>query len=214
MNDKILLNAMSYIKDRFRDDHSGHDYYHSLRVFRLATAICKEEAANLKTVQLAALLHDVDDYKLPGGSTAGCPKAKAFLAENGISEEQTKFICDIIGSVSFKGTDTKIPKSIEGKIVQDADRLDAIGAIGIARAFAYGGNRNRDIYDPDRLPKSQMNFEEYAKSDGTTINHFYEKLLRLKNMMNTKTAKAIAEQRHCFMEGFLAEFFAEWNGER
>lgn len=214
MDDKILLNAMSYIKDRFRDDHSGHDYYHSLRVFRLATLICKEEAGDLETVQLAALLHDVDDYKLSGGSAVGSPKARAFLAENSVLEKKAEVICDIIGSVSFKGTDTKIPKSIEGKIVQDADRLDAIGAIGIARAFAYGGNRNRDIYDPDRHPRSQMNFEEYAKSDGTTINHFYEKLLNLKDMMNTKTAKAMAEQRHRFMECYLDEFFAEWNGER
>ena len=202
------------MKVQFENDYSGHDYYHNLRVFRTAELICKNESADPEIFQLAALLHDVDDYKLTGNTEGGCPKAKAFLVESGVPQEKIKLICEIISSVSFRGTDTKVPESIEGKIVQDADRLDAIGAIGIARAFAYGGNRNRAIYLPDEPPKSYMNFEEYSKSKGNTINHFYEKLLKLKELMNTETAKNIAEQRHCFMESYLAEFFDEWDGKK
>lgn len=203
---------MPYIKARFQADYSGHDYYHSVRVYELATAICRKETADLEVVQLAALLHDVDDYKLFGGKADECPQAEAFLRENGISGQKSRLICGCIVSVSFKGTDTRIPESMEGKILQDADRLDAIGAVGIARAFAYGGSRNRSIHIPGELPRKAMNFEEYSNSKGTTINHFYEKLLLLKNMMNTQTAREMAEHRHRFMEQFLSEFFDEWDG--
>ncbi len=178
----------------------------------LATSICKEENADLEIVQLAALLHDVDDYKLFDGSEGVCSHAEGFLRENKIPEEKIKTICDIISSISFKGTGKQVPESKEGKIVQDADRLDAIGAIGIARAFAYGGSRNRDLHIPDEKPKDNMTFKEYSNSKGTTINHFYEKLLKLKDLMNTETAKRIAEARHKYMEDFLSEFFSEWDG--
>lgn len=214
MNEDLLKKTLLYIKEKFEDDHSGHDYYHSVRVYNLATFICKKENANLETVQLASLLHDVDDYKLFGGNTGTYSNAETFLKDNKISDEKIKLICDIISSISFKGTDTQVPQSIEGKIVQDADRLDAIGAIGIARVFAYGGNKNRDIHIPEEKARDNMNFKEYSTYHGTSINHFYEKLLKLKDLMNTETAKKMAESRHKYMENFLSEFYVEWDGEK
>jgi uncharacterized protein len=212
MNEDLLEKALLHIKERFQNDYSGHDYYHSVRVYKLATSICKEENADLEIVQLASLLHDVDDYKIFGGNAGTYSNAEAFLKDNKISDEKIKVICDIISSISFKGTGTQVPQSKEGKIVQDADRLDAIGAIGIARTFAFGGSKNRTLYMPNEKPRDNMNFEEYSSSNGTTINHFYEKLLKLKNLMNTETAKKMAESRHKYMEDFLAEFFNEWDG--
>lgn len=212
MNKDLLEKTLLYIKEKFENDYSGHDYYHSVRVYKLAYSICKKENADLEIVQLAALLHDVDDYKLFDGKAGACTNAEAFLKENKVSGAKINTICSIISSISFKGTDTKIPESIEGKIVQDADRLDAIGAIGIARTFAYGGSRNRSMHIPDEKPRDNMNFQEYSTSNGTSINHFYEKLLKLKDLMNTETAKKIAESRHKYMEDFLSEFYGEWNG--
>ena len=212
MNKELLEKTLLYIQDRFQNDYSGHDYYHSIRVYKLATSICKGENADLEIVQLAALLHDVDDYKLFGGNLGTTSNAEEFLKSNEIADIKIKSICDIIASISFKGTDTKVPESLEGKIVQDADRLDAIGAIGIARTFAYGGSKNRSMHIPDEKPKEDMNEEEYIKAEGTTINHFYEKLLKLKTLMNTATAKTMAESRHKYMENFLDEFFSEWDG--
>lgn len=214
MNEELLEKTLMYIKKRFQNDFSGHDYYHSIRVYNLATTICENENANLEIVQLASLLHDVDDYKLFDGIIGSCSNAEAFLKDNKIAEEKIRFILDIIASISFKGTDTKIPTSKEGKIVQDADRLDAIGAIGIARVFAYGGSKNRSIHIPNEKARSNMNFEEYSNNQGTSINHFYEKLLKLKALMNTETAKIIAEARHKYMEDFLSEFFDEWDGNK
>jgi len=212
MNEDLLEKTLSYIKDRFQNDYSGHDYYHSLRVYNLATSICKEENSDLEIIQLASLLHDVDDYKLFGSNVSTYSNAETFLKNNKISDAKIELICNIIESMSFKGTDSKIPESLEGKIVQDADRLDAIGAIGIARTFAYGGNKNRAMHIPNEKPRNNMNFEEYSTLNGTTINHFYEKLLNLKDLMNTETAKKIANSRHKYMENFLSEFFNEWDG--
>ncbi|EKQ55902.1 MULTISPECIES: HD domain-containing protein [unclassified Clostridium] len=212
MNKDLLEKTLLYIQEKFQNDYSGHDYYHSIRVYKLATSICKRENADLEIVQLAALLHDVDDYKLFGGNVGTSSSAEVFLMSNKIADIKIKAICDIIESISFKGTDTQIPKSLEGKIVQDADRLDAIGAIGIARTFAYGGSKNRSMHIPNEKPRENMNVEEYTKSKGTTINHFYEKLLKLKSLMNTETAKTLAESRHKYMENFLNEFFNEWDG--
>lgn len=212
MNEELLEKTLQYIKEKFQNDYSGHDYYHSVRVYKLATSICKEENADLEVVQLASLLHDVDDYKLFGGNVGAYSNAETFLKDNKISHTKIKAICDIISSISFKGTDTQVPQSREGKIVQDADRLDAIGAIGIARTFAYGGSKNRILHIPDEKPRNDMNFEEYSTSNGTTINHFYEKLLKLTDLMNTETAKRIAEHRHKYMENFLTEFYNEWDG--
>lgn len=212
MDEELFKEALEYIKEKFENDYSGHDYYHSIRVYNLATCICKNEKADLEIVQLSALLHDVDDYKLFDGNVGDYSNAKIFLRNNKISENKIKDICDIISSISFKGTDTKVPKSKEGKIVQDADRLDAIGAIGIARAFSYGGNKSRIMHIPNEKPHYNMNFEQYSTYKGTTINHFYEKLLKLKDLMNTETAKNMAQARHKYMESFLREFFNEWDG--
>lgn len=214
MDKDLLEKTLLFIKKRFQDDYSGHDYYHSVRVYNLATFICKKEKADLEIVQLASLLHDVDDYKLFGENVGSYLNAEKFLKDNKISDKKIKFICDIISSISFKGIDTQVPESKEGKIVQDADRLDAIGAIGIARAFAYGGSKNRAMHIPYEKPRDNMNFKEYSASNGTTINHFYEKLLKLKDLMNTRTAKKIAEYRHNYMKDFLTEFFDEWDGTK
>lgn len=211
MDTELLKKGLLFIKEIFAKDYSGHDYYHSVRVLNLATTICKEEGGDLEIVQLAALLHDVDDYKL-FHSEGAYVNAINFMQTNGYSEEVIISICNLISSISFKGTGTVIPDRLEGRIVQDADRLDAIGAIGIARTFAYGGSKSRSIYNPEDKPKEAMSFEEYKNNNGSSINHFYEKLLKLKDLMNTGTGKKIAEHRHAYMKGYLDEFYAEWDG--
>lgn len=205
---------MKFARESFKNDFSGHDFAHTYRVFQLAGTIGGMEGADLLTVRLAALLHDVDDFKLFGGTLGQHARAERFLKENGATEEETERICAIISEISFKGTDTRTPATLEGKVVQDADRLDAIGAIGIGRAFAFGGSRNRAMFDPETPPRPGMNADEYAKNRGSTINHFYEKLLLLRELMNTKSACRLAEERHRFMELFLDEFFAEWEGKK
>ena len=199
----------------FARDFSGHDFYHTMRVYKTAVQIAVRENADILTVQLAALLHDVDDIKLSPTTYSVKKNAVDFMKQNKLSDEIINSVCKIIEEVSFAGTDSVVPSSIEGKCVQDADRLDAIGAVGIARAFAYGGNKGRKMYDPDIKPMTNMNKEQYRQNDNsTTINHFYEKLLLLKDMMNTETAKKIAERRHAFMQTYLDEFLAEWNNEK
>ncbi len=213
--DKTIINdALEFVKNTFNDDYSGHDYFHTLRVYKMATRIAEQENANLIIVQLAALLHDVDDIKLSPETYVNKDKAVDFLRKHGISEAMIKTICNIIGNVSFKGTDSVTPETIEGKCVQDADRLDAMGAIGIARVFAYGGSHNRIIYDPEIKPTVNMNSDEYQNHISTSINHFYEKLFQLKDLMNTDTAKRIAKQREDYMRTYIAEFLDEWNGIR
>lgn len=194
----------------FADDFSGHDFRHSIRVYRNACLIAESEKCDKEVVSLAALLHDADDVKL--FHTENYANAKRIMTEAGIDADIQERVIDAISTVSFKGTDTKTPSSIEGKIVQDADRLDAIGAIGIARAFAFGGSKGREMYNPEEKPAVNMSEEEYRSSEGTTINHFYEKLFLLKNMMNTKTAQRLAEKRDAFMHEFVDEFLEEWNG--
>ena len=214
MDQTIVNDAIEFVRNTFKDDYSGHDYFHTLRVYKMAMRIAEQENADLMIVQLAALLHDVDDIKLSPETHVNKDRAVAFLREHGISEAMIKTICDIIGEVSFKGTASTVPETIEGRCVQDADRLDAMGAIGIARAFAYGGNHNRAIHDPDIKPAVNMNENEYQKHVSTTVNHFYEKLFRLRDMMNTDTAKKIAEQRDSYMKGYISEFLDEWDGIR
>ena len=214
MNKEIIDRAMAYVKEKFENEYSGHDWFHTLRVFRTATRIAEAEGADVETVQLAALLHDVDDRKLSPETYAEQKNARNFLAENGVEESVICEICRIISEVSFVGRDSVVPSTLEGKCVQDADRLDAIGAIGIARAFAYGGNHNRLMYHPDIAPNPNMSKEEYIKSNSTTVNHFYEKLFKLTDMMNTDTARSIAKERDEYMKAFIAEFLNEWEGKR
>ena len=211
----ITENAIKYIKEYFANDCSGHDYHHTMRVYRLAVQIAKQENADLLTVQLAALLHDVDDAKLSPKTCATKKNAVDFMKSNGVNNKIIEAVCKIIEEVSFAGTDSVVPSTIEGKCVQDADRLDAMGAIGIARVFAYGGSKGRKIYDPEIKPLVNMSKEEYHQNqNSTSINHFYEKLLLLKDMMNTETAKKMAMHRQTVMEDFLEEFMAEWEGEK
>ena len=211
----IIENAINYVKQIFADDCSGHDYHHTMRVYQLAIRIAEQENADMLIVQLAALLHDVDDVKLSPETYGTKKNAVHFMISNGVDGKIIDSVCKIIDEVSFAGTDSVVPSTIEGKCVQDADRLDAIGAIGIARAFAYGGSKGRKIYDPDIKPLVNMNKEEYRQNqNSTSINHFYEKLLLLKDMMNTETAKKIAKHRQAVMEKYLEEFLAEWEGER
>ena len=211
----ITENAIKYIKEYFANDCSGHDYHHTMRVYRLAVQIAKQENADLLTVQLAALLHDVDDAKLSPKTCATKKNAVDFMKSNGVNNKIIEAVCKIIEEVSFAETDSVVPSTIEGKCVQDADRLDAMGAIGIARVFAYGGSKGRKIYDPEIKPLVNMSKEEYHQNqNSTSINHFYEKLLLLKDMMNTDAAKRMAEHRQAVMEAYLEEFMAEWEGER
>ena len=214
MNKMVVNDAFEFIKTTFHGDYSGHDYFHTLRVYKMAAKIAEQENANLTIVQLAALLHDVDDIKLSPETHVNKARAAGFLKRHDVSEAMIKTICGIIDEVSFRGTDSTVPETIEGKCVQDADRLDAIGAIGIARAFAYGGNHNRIMHDPAIRPAVSMNADAYRSHVSTTINHFYEKLFQLKGMMNTDTAARIAEQREDYMKAFISEFLDEWEGIR
>lgn len=210
----MIESAIRYIEDLFQNDFSGHDAAHTLRVFRLAERIAEAEGADLQTVQLAALLHDVDDRKLSPETCEGKLRARGFLEGQGLEEASIQEILKIIGEVSFRGTDSVTPASLEGKCVQDADRLDAIGAIGIGRAFAFGGSRGRSMYDPSDAPEEMPDGNTYESRSGSTVAHFYEKLLHLQSMLNTDTAKAIGARRHRYMEAFLEEFLAEWEGQR
>lgn len=214
MNQTILDDGFEFVKNTFRDDCSGHDYFHTLRVYKMAVRLAEQEGADLTTVQLAALLHDVDDVKLSPETSANKDRAAGFLREHGISEARIKTICGVIEEVSFRGTDSIVPETIEGKCVQDADRLDAMGAVGIARAFAYGGSHGRIIHDPGIQPAAAMDAGQYRSHVSTTINHFYEKLFQLKDLMNTDAARKIAERREEHMKSFLSEFFEEWDGNR
>ncbi|HEU4789451.1 MAG TPA: HD domain-containing protein, partial [Flavobacterium sp.] len=193
----------------------GHDWFHIQRVYKNALLISRGENCDETVVKLGALLHDIADSKFHAGDETVGPKvAREFLESENVSETIISHVIQIIDNISFKGGKTeKTFTSIELDIVQDADRLDAIGAIGIARAFNYGGFKNRTMYDPQIAPNLHMSKEEYKNSQTPTINHFYEKLLLLKDKMNTETGKQIAEQRHHYMQGFLAQFYAEWDGE-
>ena len=209
----LIERARAYVQDKFENEYSGHDYFHTLRVFKMATRIAESEGASVETVQLASLLHDVDDRKISPDTYESQANARGFLLGNGVDADKVERICQIIREISF-GANASAPSTLEGKCVQDADRLDAIGAIGIARAFAYGGSRNRHMYHPDVKPKVNMTKEEYVNSESTTINHFYEKLFKLTDLMNTKTAIEIAKTREAYMKEFVFEFMAEWDGER
>lgn len=201
-----------YVKDLLAKEYSGHDYYHCIRVYNNAMLICKDMDCDKQLVSVASLLHDVDDAKL--FDSKDYDNARKILNDLNYKKDFIEKVINIIKDVSFKGKDSVIPCSLEGKIVQDADRLDAIGAIGIARTFAYGGNHNRLIYDPSIKPNLNMDYNQYKNANNPTINHFYEKLLLLKDMMNLEKSKQIAIHRHKFMEEYLKEFYDEWDGNK
>lgn len=199
-----------YVKELLAKEYSCHDYYHCIRVYNNAMLICKDMDCDKQLVSVASLLHDVDDAKL--FDSKDYDNAKRILNDLHYEKDFIEKVISIIKDVSFKGKDSVIPCSLEGKIVQDADRLDAIGAIGIARTFAYGGNHNRLIYDPSIKPNLNIDYNQYKNANNPTINHFYEKLFLLKDMMNLEKSKQIAIHRHKFMEEYLKEFYDEWDG--
>lgn len=211
---KIIESIAVKVKKDLENEGSGHDWWHVYRVWKMAKGIAKVESADTFVVELAALLHDVGDWKFHhGDETVGPRMVRQILTKQGVSEEIISDVCEIIQTMPFKGSGVSSKmRTLEGKVVQDADRLDAIGAIGIARTFAYGGSNNRPIYNPNRKPILHRTKQEYLESGGSSITHFYEKLLLLKDRMNTKTAKKIAKERHKFMEEYLGKFFGEWKG--
>jgi len=212
----VIDNTILFVKQKLENAEAGHDWFHIERVFKNALLIAQHEECDIEIVKLGALLHDIADSKFNGGDeTIGPRIAREFLESQKIAEPKIQHVVAIIENISFKGGNfEKKFNSKELEIVQDADRLDAIGAIGIARTFNYGGFKNRQLYNPNIPPKMNMTKEEYKNSEAPTLNHFYEKLLLLKDKMNTKTGKELAVDRHRFMENFLAQFYAEWEGEK
>ena len=213
---KIVEAIKQRVKEQMMSETTGHDWWHIERVFNMARRIAKEEGVrvNMFVIDLASLLHDIADWKFhDGNESIGPQKARDILQEYHLDEIVITHVTSIISEISFKGAGVASKmESVEGKIVQDADRLDALGAIGIARTFAYGGYKGIPIYDSRYKPTLHASFEEYKKGSKSTINHFHEKLLLLKNRMNTKTGKKIAGERHQFMHTFLSRFYSEWNG--
>jgi uncharacterized protein len=206
---ELLRQTGDYVRKLFENEGTGHDWWHIHRVRNVALKIAETEGGNRFIIEMSALLHDVDDWKI--SDDVKVSKTVAWLKNIKIPKHETEKILEIIDQVSFKGAGVKNSAvSIEAKIVQDADRLDAIGAIGIARTFAYGGSKGRPIYLPEIKPELHESFESYKKTGAPTINHFYEKLLLLKNRLNTLTAIEMAKNRHIFMEAFLEQFFMEW----
>jgi uncharacterized protein len=210
--EEIIKEVQDYIKSDSQGDSSGHDWWHVFRTWKMAKEIAKKEGGDLFVIELGALLHDIGDWKFNDDPKAGSKKARELLEKLKVEEPVIAYVCDIVDNVSFKGAKMENGiKTLEGKIVQDADRLDALGAIGVARTFAFGGSANRELYIPEFKPS----FEKVAysikdKRLGGSLNHFYEKLLLIKDMLNTKTAKKIAGPRHKFLEMYLKEFLKEW----
>ncbi len=211
-NQEIIFKTEQFICSEFSGEASGHDWFHIDRVRKMALRIGKSEACDLFIIEMAALLHDLDDWKLVVSENHQYSRSEKWLQNLGVDADIAEQILLVIEDVSYKGAEVETPTStLEAAAVQDADRLDAIGAIGIARTFAYGGHKNRLIYDPSVTSVMHNTFQEYKNSTAPTINHFYEKLLLLKDRMNTETAKIIAEKRHRFMEDYLHQFFDEWS---
>jgi len=209
---EIVRRTAEYVRSQMADDATGHDWWHVWRVWQTAKQLAEREGADLFVVELAALLHDVADWKLHDGDLSAGPKAaRDWLQRFDVDDAVVEHVCEVVGGISFKGAGVETPMAtIEGRCVQDADRLDAIGAVGIARCFAFGGAKNRLIYDPEHPPERHDSFEAYRTKSGPSINHFYEKLLLLKARMQTSSGRELAEQRHQFLEVYLAQFFSEW----
>jgi len=206
----IIAKAEAFVKQELGNDSSGHDWWHIYRVTNNARKIALAENANLFICELAALLHDIADEKLNVSKEAGLQKVKNWLAENQVPETEAAQVLEISGTMSYNGGKNQPMQTQEGRIVQDADRLDAIGALGIARTFAYAGHKGHLMHNPNLAVRTEMTKEAYRNGESTAINHFYEKLLKLKDLMNTRTGQEMAEQRHAFMETYLNQFYHEW----
>lgn len=215
--DLIIEKVIRVVRNKMQNESSGHDYWHVMRVYDNAILLIKEESKekqlNSFVVKLASLLHDIGDYKITGSMDTQTEIPKQILKQLDVQNEIIEQVVQIIEEISFHVQAEKL-SSLESEIVQDADRLDALGAIGIARTFAYGGAKNREIWNPEESPKINMTKDEYIQNKGNSVNHFYEKLLLLKDKMNTKFGKQVAIKRHQYMNEFLQQFFAEWEGER
>ncbi len=211
-----ISKTVEYIKPKFSGEGTGHDWWHIYRVWQIAKHIGAKEGGDIEIIELGALLHDIADWKFHGGSDEAGPRAaREWLISIGATADVVDRVCHIVENISYKGAhaQNKI-ESLEGKIVQDADRIDALGAIGIARTFVYGGSKGREMYNPSIPPEMHADAEAYKKSVSPTLNHFYEKLLLLKDRMNTTTGKEIALERHHYMEEFVKRFLEEWDGKK
>ncbi len=209
----LSLQTFQFVENILKHDASGHDWWHIVRVHNMAKMLAEQEEADLFVVEMSALLHDVADEKLNESEAEGLKKVEEWLDLCQVEKAMKQHILMIIQNMSFKGGNNTFLTSIEGRVVQDADRLDAIGAIGIARTFAYAGSKGDIMHDPNLSVRDTMNKEEYRNGKSTPINHFYEKLLKLKSLMNTNSAKEIAEQRHEYMENYINQFMKEWYGQ-
>ena len=209
----LVERVAAHIRQRFASEGSGHDWHHIRRVWQLSRQIATAEGAHVETAELAALVHDIADWKFHGGDESIGPReAEKLLAAEGADPETIRQVVDIVRTISYKGAGVATPmQTLEGQCVQDADRLDAIGAIGIARCFAYGGHAGRPIYDPEEAPVMHATAEAYKSAKGHSLNHFHEKLLLLKDRMNTRTGRNLAEERHRYLEAFVERFLAEWH---
>lgn len=212
-DDAIIAATGDWVRARLAADATGHDWWHTYRVAALARHLTDREGGDHLVIALAALLHDIADWKFSGDEHASGRLAAEWLAAQEVSQDTISHVVSIIDTLSFKSADQPRMATLEGRIVQDADRLDALGAIGVARTFAYGGWKGTPMHDPDLPPRVGMSAEEYRAHHGTTVNHFYEKLLLLRDLMNTATARQVADERHAFMEAFLARFYREWEGD-
>lgn len=215
MEQQLIENTVTFVKQKLEGAEAGHDWFHIERVWKLSKTIAQKETCDRLVVELSALLHDIADPKFHGGDESLALKISSeFLKNQAVDDQTAEAVLYVIKNISFKNRN-ELPENltVELKIVQDADRLDAIGAIGIARTFNFGGFKNNLMYHPEILPNLNMSKDEYKKNSGTTINHFYEKLLLLKDMMHTETAKDLAAKRHAFMEDFLEQFYREWRAE-
>ncbi len=212
--ENIINNTVNFVKNELSGEGSGHDWWHIHRVTELTKTMAEEENADIFICTLSALLHDIADEKLNKSEEEGIQKVRNWLVSQNVDNHSIEIVIEIISTISFKGGNGPIITRLESKIVQDADRIDAIGAIGIARCFVYTGAKGRVIHDPNIEVRENMSKEEYRNNEGTAINHFYEKLLKLKDLMNTDTGKRIAHERHLFMQSFLEQFYSEWDGKR
>jgi uncharacterized protein len=209
---RILDKTEIHVKERLEGETTGHDWWHIKRVAESARSIAAEEQADVFVCVLAALLHDLADEKVCGNEAEGLAAISQWMKESGVTDEDRDHVVEIVSTMSFKGGGRPPVRTLEGQVVQDADRLDAIGAMGIARVFVYSGAKGRPVHDPSVAPRENMTVEEYRSGRDTAVNHFYEKLLKLKDLMNTETGRSRAEGRHRFMEHYLEQFYGEWEG--